>query len=314
MKFKSKKKKGFSLVEIIITFALVLGLIIGISSMILSGMNINSDSGKKQVGSQYAQQILEKLISVDDVKTIKTSGVSGYELNFNDIIFKSNNKNEFLVTDYSLDNYNTGSTENSLKGYTADITIKKNASGIGTTVEQEDLSSTSSNQYSLYVTGKGNNAVLKESKSSTSSTSLSVEDDVVKIAVEIKENADEKTIKIENKFSTSFSNGDAIILNLDFSGYEMSNKNLSFEVVVNNKDKKPLYLCLNESTNFNTNEKVKINVKSGQVNIYDNRSVTNSNSSDKAELYDISIKIKNDKGEVYEKTISRNLVIQDESK
>lgn len=312
MKFKSQKKNGFTLIEIIITFSLVLALILGISSVVLSGMNINVDSEKKQSGNQYAQQILEKLISIDEVKTLSGNSVSGYKLKFDNVILSSDTKDSYSVLDYNLDKFNISGIEKIDKGYTADITITKNISGIGTTASKND-NVKSSNEYTLYVVGKGNKIALKEDKNAVSSESLIIDANKVKVLIDINTKDGEKNISINDSYSSSFFNDDPIIINLDFSEYDLNNKDLNFEIVVSNKDTETLNLCLQDSDTLKTNERVKVTSKAGQVYIYDNRVVNKDSDVSRGELYDISIKLKSESGEVYEKTVSRNLIIQDES-
>lgn len=67
MKYRAKKKSGFTLIETIICLVIVTTLLVSISNMVIGAKNRNEESERKQQGAEIGQAVLEEIRAIDSV-------------------------------------------------------------------------------------------------------------------------------------------------------------------------------------------------------------------------------------------------------
>ena len=114
MKMTKDKIKGITLIEVIISVALLSILIIPVSTMVMTSLQINKKAEYKQKSAYMGQQILEELKVYSD---IKLQGKSSFQLldgNFINKYIEADNKYDF-IGDFTRD------------GYKVNVTLKKDS-------------------------------------------------------------------------------------------------------------------------------------------------------------------------------------------
>lgn len=77
MNIKHRAKKGFSLVEILISITILVILIIPLSSMIMTSMKKNKQSEKVQEASSKGQSLIEEFSAYDQINFTDEANPSG---------------------------------------------------------------------------------------------------------------------------------------------------------------------------------------------------------------------------------------------
>lgn len=80
MNKKHRAKKGFTLIEILISITILVILMIPISSIIMSSMNKNKQSEKVQEASSKGQSIIEEFSAYDSMSLTKLKDAAGNEM------------------------------------------------------------------------------------------------------------------------------------------------------------------------------------------------------------------------------------------
>lgn len=292
MKNNHKKHSGFTLVEIIISFALFAILMTPIYSIIISTMNNNKNGAVKQTAALHGQEILEGIKSGDIVTD------------------KDKNGNIIGISKIGSLNLDSDGTILLGEGYQAKVTINRNISmnmdkqlisDKNDESEDENQSKDSVETIDFKVNLSGTDSPIKvqvgnkEGKLNYDTNA----DEALKVVINTKTMEDKKIIVIKDKNNNDILTDELEIkaeekdkqikLNLNFDDYKAlskadSTKLKKVEVVVYNQDDIPLNLCLQKSINLD----VKINNKLGIVRTYDNRS---NDTSKLGELYDVDIEV-----------------------
>ncbi len=117
MKKTSRRKKGITLIEAIISVALLSILIVPIGGMIINSFKTNKNAQIKQNASYIGQKALEELKIYDNIKLKDFSGNKGFKMLDGQIIYKQPDgsyRGEF--TNSELD-----------KSFNVEVNIKKNS-------------------------------------------------------------------------------------------------------------------------------------------------------------------------------------------
>lgn len=314
MKNSSPRHNGFTLIELIISIAIFMVLIVGIYGLSITSVKNNRSGEIKQITALYGQKIFEDFRSKDIQKTLTKSG-SDYVLTFSNGL-KLTGDSSYEVTDYDLKD-----------GYKADITVTKNNSAIGSGQALEGVESDDS----FTVNFKKNSlesAFMSTNKDDGEATPVdSTKSTEIDVNVDADGNGKTITVKIAgstNSFSKNFPFSEAqketdkkkeIRLSINCSEYNLNNDakkvDQGFEVHVFNHDIVPLNLCLQKT---NTIDGTAVS-EAGAYRLYNNRS--SSEPISEGDLYDITVEVKktdDPKNEIiFRGEISQNLRIIDKT-
>ena len=333
MKNSSKKNKGFTLLEIVISLTLG-AMLIGVSyTMLITSMKMNKKSGERQSASYYGQQILEKFKSADVPMNLTGDKSTGYKINLGDIVLEKNPTSNSYSGQYDLNNLNN---VHNLNGYVADITIIRNESGIG--AGQKQAISNTANTYTLKISGSGKDAEISidkknnEAEEESKPEKLEVKKDNLlnyfEVIVDVEKDSNFKKVCVNGKYKREFFNEDSIRFNLDFSSYDFNFEgekeisNPQFRIIIKNHDDKDLNLCIQKSNLLETRVYVEndsgeiedadivVNTQRGGCKVYNNR-LSSETTSNIGNLYDIYVTINKDGKEVFNGSASQNLKIYD---
>lgn len=306
MSEKSPKHEGFTLLEVILSLAIIIVLIVGTYGLSITAIKNNKSAEMKQQASLYGQQIFEDFRSNDVIKTKIQNGLTlsnGINLTGN---------SPYTISDYDLRD-----------GYKADITVTKNASGISS--GQDIQGNASPSDYAYVVNFKKDSLKLAEMKDKSKGWQSKTVDEAnpteIDVDVDLDSDGNGKTIKVKIKDGESFSqpfefSSEAdrtkpITLSINCSEYNLSKedkeKDKGFEVHVFNHDEIPVNICLQkDSVIYGT-----AIAEAGKCRLYNNRSADGIVSD--GDLYDITVSIKKNDGKkdevIYTGDISQNLRI-----
>lgn len=319
MKKSSPKHEGFTLLEVIISFAFISIISIGIYSHFMTSLKTNKSGEIKQQAVSYGQKIFEDFRSGDIQKTL-TKDVSGnYTLTLSNGIQLQGDESSYKKADYDLKN-----------GYKADIEVIRNDSQIGS--EQTLLKTKSAYNYVVgFKKTDLKTASIKDMTNNGDWNDVTVDSAVAtEIEVEVDDVSDGKTISVKvggqvvkHKFNYNDSQDDKnkdeeIRLTINCQDYNLTgdakDKDKGFNVIVDNHDVVPLNLCLQKTNSI----KGSAESKAGSYRLYNNR--TSSEPISQGNLYDIKVKVKNshdNKDGIFETIfsgeISQNLGIIDKT-
>ncbi|SFD09141.1 type IV pilus modification PilV family protein [Clostridium uliginosum] len=292
-----RKRRGFTLIEIIIAFALFGILMLGIYGIVISAMNNNKAGEVKQKAALYGQEVLEEFKSGDITKSESGSIMLSNDIVLSQSVEKSNYEGEgYLDKD---------------KKYYAKIIVKKNTSimldkevtaGEGSSEESSEEKAPKTCDFNIALSGENSPIKVKDDKSKGNLEYDSASDEPIKLIINTKTKENEKVVVIKdennNKILTTEKEikkdedkENQIKLTFNFDQYRVEskldkNKYKKLEISVYNQDDSPLNIILKKS------EKTDVEVKNklGNVKVYDNRA-ENNQSSKLGELYDITVKV-----------------------
>lgn len=316
MKKFSPKYNGFTLLEVIISFAIIMILISGIYGIMMASVKNNKSGEIKQKEALYGQKIFEDFRSKDITKTLTEDGEK-YVLTFsNGLILKGNSS--YIANDYDLKD-----------GYKADIKVTRNSSTIGSGQTFQDMKSDYSYTVNLKKSDLQSAWMSDESnKDGWEQTEVNPES-AAKINIEVNTNASGKTISVNvegshtftksfnyNSLTKSNDKNKEIRLSINCEDYNLKENLIrndkGFEVHVFNHDAVPLNLCF-QKTNTIYGEAVQ---EIGAYRLYNNRFSKEPIS--EGNLYDVSVKVRNintsEDGIVFKGEISQNINIIDKTK
>ncbi|MBN7574173.1 hypothetical protein C1H57_00040 [Clostridium sp. 2-1] len=294
MREKPKKHGGFTLVEMIISFALLAILMTPIYSMIISTMNHNKSGEIKQTASLQGQEIFEEIKSQSISPVMDGSGnTTGIKIG-----------GTVIPTSINPESGKREAVKDIGNGYKAKVTITKNNSiNLDKTV-----TSIATSNFSVNLSGPTTLGTLTVGLNSGKEGILHYTDseDVLNLVVNTKTEGNKKLIVIKDKDNNVIKDKDGnelsselevsdeekdnqIKLTLNFDNYKVSRetdpaKLRSVRVSVYNQDDVPLNICLQKSMDLD----VSVDTKMGNVRTFDNRT---SSSNRLGELYDIDVVI-----------------------
>lgn len=311
-----KHKSGFTLIEVVLGFAIMSILVAVLYGLSINSIKSNKASELKQKASLAGQKVIEDFKSTDVSK--KKTDVAGSGLYLSNGI-------KLTGTDgnWSINNYDLGD------GYKADITVQRNASSItsgqmpvtDTTVAETytvNLKKISLNTISM---SDDNLKTTPENQVHWDSVNIDIDkkSDPTIIRVDVTESSSGKSIKVSipgssvsfPKESDTFKTKKQILLAINCENYNISGSDKDtdggFEVDVYNQSKEPLNVSLQKTNTIQGT----VSALSGNVKVFNNRS--SSEAVNNGDLYDITVQVKNDSVKdsiLYKSQSSQNLNIQ----
>ncbi|WP_252224046.1 prepilin-type N-terminal cleavage/methylation domain-containing protein [Clostridium sp. ZBS2] len=296
------KNRGFTLVEVILAFAIFAIIMGGTYGIVMTSMRNNKAGEVKQKAALYGQQIFEDIKSGE----MKKNDDINYELsgiNFKEIS-SNENKKEFQG-DKEFGN-----------GYSAKIALKK----VNSISLDKDSSNLEENNYYLNKESENNNKVyefkynietyengssVKIENSKGNNITITNVDEKLNIIIETETASNKKNVLIKsNNSSGELEDSKAInsgskdnqikiifnFYNLKFENVDGKTQYKDVEIEVYNKDNIPLNIELQKSKEL----KVGLITKEGKVREFTNRS--ENEDFGLGELYDIEVKIQYNKG------------------
>lgn len=314
----SRKNKGFTLIEIIIAFAIFAIMMGGIYGIIISAMNNNKAGEIKQKAALYAQKIFEDIKSGEIIK----DGYGKIKIN-NNIELNKDDDDKYSWSGY-LDDKND---------YYAYIEMNKNKSLLFDNDEEKHEDSFDDNNlidrtFNFNVDLIGDNTPIRVKSNSIEDGKLEYDinsNENIKLIINTKIEDNEKLLIIKDKNNKEILKDkiqitneelkkESIKLNFNFLQYKIfnsesnENKYRNMDIDVFNQDEVPLNIILNKSKELD----VKVSNKLGTIRVYDNRFESNE-SLKNGQLYDIKIEIKqkpNDTTSVFNGYSSQNINIE----
>lgn len=277
----SNKNKGFTLIEIIIAFALFAIMMVGIYGIVISAMNTNKAGEVKQKAALYGQQIFEDIKGGNIIS-------SGDDYNISGINFKcvSSNKTKF-EGNKDLDS-----------GYSAKIILEK----VNNITLDKDNGTSENNQEFKYTMETSENGYSIKIKNSDKNIALTNNEEKVRFSIEVKTNSDSRNviIKSDNAFNQlsdtktiTTDDKDKVMVSFNFYKLKFADEvKKDVEIEIYNKDNIPLNIALKKPESL----KIDLVSKEGKVREFTNRGENDDNGL--RELYSITTEIKDSKGNI----------------
>ncbi|MBN1039873.1 type II secretion system protein [Clostridium botulinum] len=277
----SNKNKGFTLIEIIIAFALFAIMMVGIYGIVISAMNTNKAGEVKQKAALYGQQIFEDIKGGNIIS-------SGDDYNISGINFKcvSSNKTKF-EGNKDLDS-----------GYSAKIILEK----VNNITLDKDDGTSENNQEFKYTMETSENGYSIKIKNSDKNIALTNNEEKVRFSIEVKTNSDSRNviIKSDNAFNQlsdtktiTTDDKDKVMVSFNFYKLKFADEvKKDVEIEIYNKDNVPLNIALKKPEGL----KIDLVSKEGKVREFTNRGENDDNGL--GELYSITTEIKDSKGNI----------------
>ena len=191
-KNKSKAKKGMTLIEVIISVALLSILLIPISGLVMSSFKNSKKSEDKQNATYIGQKVLEELKAYDEIK-LEGSDEKYFKLLDGDEI-KQTSENEFegdlKRTIYGITSETKSSNE---EVYNVEINMIQDLN-----FKYSDMNNLNKNDNADLKLDFTNDGVNKIKQNSTESTKIDGD-----LVIELEKNLNELTLKISKKNSSN---------------------------------------------------------------------------------------------------------------
>ena len=195
---KLKAKKGMTLIEVIISVALLSILIVPLSGLVISSLRNNKNSEYKQRASYVGQKVLEELKAYDEILLNIDGGTEYFELLDGDRIIKASVGNSFSGN-FSRTIY--GSISEPLSTgeeiYQVSVTMERNDKFQYS--DKDNLNEYSNADFRLNFLKDFNNKVNLASDPINKSLSVSNNDEII---VELNDNLNLKIYKKNNEASS----------------------------------------------------------------------------------------------------------------
>ncbi|WP_315078220.1 prepilin-type N-terminal cleavage/methylation domain-containing protein [uncultured Clostridium sp.] len=280
------KNKGFTLIEIIIAFALFGIMMVGIYGIVISAMNTNKDGEVKQKAALYGQKIFE------DIKSGPKNIDGNYKIG--DINLTKESANKFIAK-YEFES-----------GYKAIVNIERNTDIIldkdyTSNSDEENSEDGSSNEYKYKIYNfkfdiKSDGAKITIENDNDSIKLNNIEKNSTEFYIETVTKDSKKIVKIKTDNNSLIANQElkkdgVIKLTLNCSEYNSTAsyaKYKDIKIHVSNEDENPVYVSIKKKEELD----VKIVAESGVVKPFSNLP-DEFDGIKSGELYDVTVEIKN---------------------
>ncbi|ASW42296.1 type IV pilus modification PilV family protein [Clostridium isatidis] len=298
---KLKAKKGMTLIEVIISVALLSMLIVPLSGLVISSLSNNKRSEYKQRASYVGQKVLEELKAYDEILLNIDGGTEYFELLDGDRIIKASVGNSFSGN-FSRTIY--GSISEPLSTgeeiYQVSVTMERNDKFQYS--DKDNLNEYSNADFRLNFLKDFNNKVNLASDPINKSLSVSNNDEII---VELNDNLNLKIYKKNNEASSIDETKSAEINNklLLYVDETYSNSN-NIEIKNNTSNIIDVYLIKNTASSG----KLNIISNSGNVILYEEDEIEKNQIGD---LYNYTVIVSDNNGkELFRGASSKNLYIR----
>ncbi|AGX42160.1 type IV pilus modification PilV family protein [Clostridium saccharobutylicum] len=315
MKNNSKKHEGFTLIEIIISMALIAIISVGVYNAYLVLIKQTKAGQAKQMSALEGKKIMEEL-QANDLK-IPNNINSDAAINVGDITFKYPQavaEDAVIYKRYLNENYSdkdsSGSDVNEIsRKYTETVTLKPTqADGENVILNDNNLINGLNNNNCRFYIGKENSGdYITDNPNQHESNNLpsEIDENSRKIVISVyldKSQTDQnkEDIKVKDYKGSdllSMTNDIDKSLYINFSQYDKTNNSSQndapIEINIYNRTEVASNIYIEKSNSLNVNT----DIRKGQVNIYDNRA-ENTEKSKIGTLYDIKVEIKDYKKDI----------------
>jgi len=298
---KLKARKGMTLIELIISVALLSILIVPLSGLVISSLRNNKNSEYKQRASYVGQKVLEELKAYDEILLNIDGGTEYFELLDGDRIIKASVGNSFSGN-FSRTIY--GSISEPLSTgeeiYQVSVTMERNDKFQYS--DKDNLNEYSNADFRLNFLKDFNNKVNLASDPINKSLSISNNDEII---VELNDNLNLKIYKKNNEASSIDETKSAEINNklLLYVDETYSNSN-NIEIKNNTSNIIYVYLIKNAASSG----KLNIIPNSGNVILYEEDEIEKNQIGD---LYNYTVIVSDNNGkELFRGASSKNLYIR----
>lgn len=323
MEKKKKNKSGYTLLEVILSVALIALLLIPITNIIMASMKSSNKAGIKQEGSGVGQRILEELKTYENINISTNTPItllSGYTLT------------QQPSTSTDTAKYK-GQIQDGNKIYDVELTVKRSNDFTNYITATNTAATTKSDdEYTCKMIFKKDGAVNKVEITDGVSTETGNLDVATKLLLDVEKSSGEVKLILEDYSDNHFK--EALIYNMKIYNAEKINKK-AIRVVIEDSFEKNIPIILNNgipglkfdiirskeakgniTISSSTNKKVEIatgeltaSTVTAKVETFTSRQniKTNNNTEKMGDMYNITVQISNNGEEIFKSEVSNNM-------
>ena len=324
MEEKKKNKSGYTLLEVILSVALIALLLIPITNIIMASMKTSNKAGIKQEGSGVGQRILEELKTYENINILTNTPLtllSGYTLNQ---VSASTDTAKY-----------TGQIQDGNKRYDVELTVKRSNDFTNYITATNTAATTKSDdEYTCKITFKKDGAVNKVEITDGNSSQTGTLDTATKLLLDLEKNGGKVNVTLEDYSDNHFKK--SLIYNMEINKIEKINKN-AIRVVIEDSFDNNIPIILNNGISglkidiikgreakgnitISSSTKKKIEIATGtsgltaetvtaKTETFTSRQniKTNNNTEKMGDMYNITVQISNNGEEIFKSEVSNNM-------
>ena len=283
---KVKAKKGMTLIEVIISVALLSILMVPISSLVMSSLKNNIDAEDMQKASYIGQKVLEELKAYDEIKLEGESNEKYFNLLDGDSIVK---KDEEFLGSFDRNIYGNPSNGKDKDTYRVEVKLEKDANFKYENINNLDKNNNASFKLNFTSDNKINDANINSDK----------------LIMELDKDSNILVVSNENESTTLVTVGKTntnnnIVLYIE--------ENFSKDVNIEFKNKTEKTVEIHMIKEKNNSSKIKIYSSSGDVILYEENAVEENKIGD---MYNYTVTVKDKKNNtLFQGSSSNNVNIK----
>lgn len=287
---KVKAKKGMTLIEVIISVALLSILMVPISSLVMSSLKNNIDAEDMQKASYIGQKVLEELKAYDEIKLEGESNEKYFNLLDGDSIVK---KDEEFLGSFDRNIYGNPSNGKDKDTYRVEVKLEKDAN-----FQYENINNLDKNSSTSFKLNFTNDNNIKD----PSGISYSISN---KLIMELDKDSNILVVFNENESTPVVTVGKTntnnnIVLYIE--------ENFSKDVNIEFKNKTEKTVEIHMIKEKNNSSKIKIYSSSGDVILYEENAVEENKIGD---MYNYTVTVKDKKNKtLFQGSSSNNVNIK----
>lgn len=294
MKICKHKKKGMTLIEAIISVALLSILIVPISGLVMTSVNTNKRAEIKQEAAFVGQKLLEEMKVYDKIK-LDTNG---------DFQLLNGQKIKRVNTDATADNFNSFKGQFNIDKYDVEINLIKDNEFTYEDISRDPLENIVFD-YKLEFKGDASKTVTLQKNTEAGLSDVTRDYPIVNNNLSLKIHSEKfillnGEIEMINASGAQYSNYNNILIELNdsFTG------NLTIDLFNETGIEKNIYI----KSSSTVTGKVNINSYIGKIKVYNNIIASSKNTL--GDLYNVEVTVKNKGNILFNGTVSQNIWIQ----
>lgn len=261
---KVKVKKGMTLIEVIISVALLSILIVPLSGLVMSSLKNNINAEYKQKASYVGQKVLEELKAYDEITLKDDTGRKYFELLDGDKVFKKESEDifegRFERTIYGSTTDTKGIDE---EVYNVEVALEKDLN-----FKYENVNNLDKNNNAAFIMNFINDNSISKIQDNSNGNSHVISN---KLVIELDKNSNSLKVYSKNSSSPLLTIGRANLYNNDIVLNVKENfiQNIDIELKNNTEETLEIHII----RGINSTSKFKVYSSTGDIVLYEEKQI-----------------------------------------
>lgn len=296
---KVKAKKGMTLIEVIISVALLSILIVPLSGLVMSSLKNNINAEYRQKASYVGQKVLEELKAYDEITLKDDTGRKYFELLDGDKVFKKESEDifegRFQRTIYGSTTDTTGIDE---EVYNVEVGLEKDLN-----FKYENVNNLDKNNNAAFIMNFINDNSISKIQDNSNGNSHVISN---KLVIELDKNSNILKVYSKNSSSPLLTINRANLYNNDIVLNVKENfiQNIDIELENNTEETQEIHIIMG----INNTSKFKVYSSTGDIVLYEEKQIEEN---PVADLYNYKVTVIDKNNNIlFEGSSSKNLNIK----